>query len=107
MRTFQTVTSSNTTTPTAWLSLDTNIAVFNVGIRTEVTGTVNYDIECTMDDVFDPSVTPLVFDIPVAALIGATASQFAQFQIPVAAIRIQQNSGTGSIKLKTLQQGII
>lgn len=107
MKRYQSITSSNTTTPTAWLPVDNNIAVFNVALRTEVTGTINYDIEATMDDIFDSSVTPSAFDIPVAALVGATASQIASLTVPVRAIRIQQNSGTGSVILKALQQGII
>ena len=107
MKRYQSITSSNTTTPTAWLPVDNNIAVFNIGLRTGVTGTINYDIEGTMDDIYDSTVTPLAFQIPVAALVGATASQIAALTVPVRAIRIQQNSGTGSVVLKALQQGLI
>lgn len=89
-----------------WLPLDNDINVFNVTLTVVVTGTVASTIEGTLDDIQDPAVTPVAFSLPIAALVGLTATQLANLLVPVKAIRINQASGAGTTLLKSLQQGI-
>lgn len=90
-----------------WLPLDNNISVFSVGLFVDVTGTVAATIEGTLDDIQDPTVTPVAFSLPIAALVGLTADQVATLEMPVKALRINQASGAGTTALKALQQGVI
>lgn len=107
MKQTQTLSTPGGAATTRWLPLDNDIAVFNVGLFVDVTGTVSATIEGTLDDVQDPTVTPVAFSLPIAALVGLTADQVATLTMPVKAIRINQASGAGTILLKALQQGVI
>ena len=53
--------------------LDTYRNPFNVGIGVVVSGTVNYTIQHTFDDVFNPSVTPVWFSHPTLASLSANS----------------------------------
>lgn len=77
---------------------------FNIGIGVIVTGTVNYDIEHTFDNPNDPTVTPVWFDH--ATLVGDTANADGNYQYPVRAIRLVQNSGNGSVRAVLIQAGV-
>lgn len=90
-----------------WLPMDNSISVFNIGLFVDVTGTVAATIEGTLDDVQNPTVTPVAFSLPIAALVGLTADQVATLVMPVRAIRINQASGSGTTAVKALQQGLI
>ena len=92
---------------TRWLPLGNDVVNFLVGLSVEVTGTVSSTVEGTLDDIQDSTVTPVAFNLPIAALVGLTASQIGTLTMPVRAIRITQASGSGTTLLKSLQQGII
>lgn len=83
-----------------------NTAV-GVGFVCVVTGTVNYTVYHTYDNILDPAITPVWLPHGVSNMVAATSTQESNFVIPVAAMQIIQNSGTGSIKTTVLQQGII
>jgi hypothetical protein len=77
-----------------------------IAIQAVVSGTVNYTIQQTLDNVQDPSVTPTWFPSPVSALVGATANQQAPATFMPAAFRVTVNSGTGSVRVTILQAGL-
>jgi hypothetical protein len=59
-----------------------------------------------MDDIFDPTVTPVWLDTSLTNLVGATTSQIGEITIPCRAIRVNQTAGTGSSKLTVIQQSL-
>ena len=78
------------------------------GLRTVVTGTATYTIQCTLDDViasgFDPATARWE---PVAgALTNATTSLFSGFSGAVRGFRITISAGTGSVVAKIIQLGV-
>lgn len=77
---------------------------FNVGIGVVVSGTVNYTIQHTFDDVQNPDVTPVWFSHPT--LLNLTANADGNYAFPVAAIKVLVNSGAGSATATLLQAGV-
>lgn len=77
---------------------------FNVGIGVVVSGTVNYTIQHTFDDVLDPSVTPTWFSHPSLAALAANAD--GNYAFPVTAVKILVNSGSGTATATILQAGL-
>lgn len=75
-----------------------------ISLQAVVTGTVNYDIEQTLDD---PASSPTWFDHPDSNLVGATASKQGNYAFVPRAIRLTINSGSGSVTLTVIQAGII
>jgi hypothetical protein len=88
------------------IPLDQYISPFNVSLICDVTGTVNYTVQFTGDDVFaGTGVGPFTwFDHP--DITGSTADDTGTFISPVAATRIVTNSGTGSVVFQIRQAGI-
>lgn len=86
---------------TAWMPVDWRQSPFNASVSVVVTGTVNYDVEHTFSDVFDPAVTPTVFDH--ATLAAQTANGNSNYAFPIRAVRITVNSGTGTAALTWIQ----
>jgi hypothetical protein len=113
-RIVQTINSTNTgsisgTTITGGIPIPlnfNNVAV-GVGLVAEVTGTVNYTLYHTYDDVFNKLITPVWLPHGVANMVNATTTQESNFVIPVSACQLILNSGSGSINFVLLQQGII
>ena len=75
-------------------------------LQVVVTGTVNYTVQQTLDDIFDPTVTPVWFNHPDTNLVVAASSAQSNYAYIPAAVRITLNSGTGSVKLTAIQAGI-
>ena len=87
----------------AWIPIDRDVAAFAVGFGCPVTGTANYTIEYTFDDIFNPAVvSPTVFPHPIVA--AQTTNQPGNFAFPISAMRLTVNSGSGSVAL-TVHQG--
>lgn len=84
--------------------LDTYRNPFNVGIGVVVSGTVNYTIQHTFDDVQNASVTPVWFSHPSLAALAANAD--GNYAFPVRAIKILVNSGTGTATATIIQAGM-
>lgn len=89
--------------------LNMNNTSVGVGIVCIVTGTVNYSVEHTYDNVLDPALVSGATWLPhgVANMTGATTTQESNFVIPIAALRVTINSGGGSVKLIVTEQGIV
>jgi hypothetical protein len=77
---------------------------FNVGVGVVVSGTVNYTIQHTFDDVFDSTVTPTWFNHP--SLTAQAVSADGNYAFPIRAVKILVNSGTGSATATVIQAGI-
>lgn len=99
--------SGTTITGGTPIPLNFNNVAVGIGLVAEVTGTVNYTLYHTYDDIYDTTVTPVWLQHGVANMVGATSTQESNFVIPVAACQLILNSGTGSVNFVLLQQGII
>jgi hypothetical protein len=96
-----TTDASGGVTTSSILPLDYVQAPFAVGFGVVVTGTVSVTVQHTFDNVQDSTVTPTWFDhSSVAAKVANTDGNYA---FPVRAIRVKQNSGTGSTVTTVIQ----
>ena len=84
--------------------MNLNTSPFNVGIGVVVSGTVNFSIQHTFDDVFDSAVTPVWFTHP--SLTGLTVNTDGNYAFPVSAIKVLVNSGSGTATATLIQAGI-
>jgi hypothetical protein len=87
--------------------MNLNTSPFNVGFGVIVSGTVNFTVQHTFDDVFSPSFnagTATWFPHPTIA--GQAANADGTYAFPVTAIRLLVNSGGGTATLVLLQAGI-
>lgn len=78
-----------------------------VSLQANVTGTVNYTIQQTLDDVFDSTVTPTWFDHPDSNLVAQTVARQGNYAYIPRAVRVKLNSGTGTVQLIAVQAGIL
>lgn len=78
-----------------------------ISLQVNVTGTANFTVQQTLDDIFDPAVTPVWVDHPDTALVGATATAQGNYAYVPKATRIVLNSGNGSVKFDVVQAGLI
>lgn len=84
--------------------LDTYRNPFNIGIGVVVSGTVNYTIQHTFDDIQDPAVTPVWFNHPT--LVNLVANADGNYAFPVKAIKVLVNSGAGTATATLIQAGM-
>ena len=97
---------TNTTGSTPWFSLDLMRTPIVLGLQALVTGTVNYTVEMTNQDVNNlPSGTTYPTPFPSPDMAGLTASAQSQFTNPVPYFRLTINSGTGTVALTYSQAG--
>ena len=95
------VIAKSGTGQSAWIPMDYKQSPFNVGLGAVVSGTVTYQIEHTLDDPFDSSITPTAF--VHTSLVGKTANADGNYAFPLRAIRINNTAGTGTTTLTILQ----
>lgn len=81
---------------------DLHAQEFGIGIGCDVTGTINYTVQHTFDDVGD-STNLTWFDHDVIA--AKTGDEDGNYAFPVRGIRVKINSGTGSVKTTLIQAG--
>lgn len=95
---------------TAWVRLD-DYALGQVAIQVDVTGTVNYTIQSSLDDPNSPT-NPVLPQNMVwvstsdTAGVGATGSIQTNFAYAPTWVRALLNSGAGSISMTVLQLGV-
>lgn len=91
-----------------WVRLD-EWALPYVGIAVDVTGTVNYTVQYSLDDpngAVPVAVANMVWmSSSTAALVAATADQRATENVVATYARVLLNSGTGSLSATFLQAG--
>lgn len=79
---------------------------FNVSVDCRVTGTVDYDLQYTHDNVFAADWNEGTAEWRTHSTIdGLTADADGYIAFPVRAIRILLNSGTGSVECRATQAG--
>ena len=84
--------------------LDTYRNPFNVGLGIVVSGTVNYTIQHTFDDIFNSAITPVWFSHPTLASLAVNAD--GNYAFPVRGIKILVNSGAGTATATIIQSGM-
>ena len=97
------VLSSVTTSP--WIPLD----IYNTNSHTQIdvvfSATATAQVDYTMDDVFNPAVTPVAETVPLVASGSATSSN--DITKVVRAVRLNVTAYTsGTVTMKVLQQGL-
>lgn len=90
-----------------WVRFD-DFAPSNISVQCNVTGTVNYTVQSTLDDPDDP-ISPVAVGSVVwvnssdTAAVGATANIQTNFLFAPKFARIALNSGSGSVRATFLQ----
>lgn len=84
--------------------LDTFQNPFNIGMGIVVSGTVNYTIQHTFDDVFNPAVTPVWFSHPT--LNALTVNADGNYAFPIKGVKVLVNSGAGTATATIVQAGL-
>ena len=85
-----------------------DFAPSNISIQCNVTGTVNYTVQSTLDDPNSPT-NPVAeasmtwVDSSDSAVVGATATKQSNFLFAPAFVRVKLSSGTGSVSATFLQ----
>lgn len=103
-----TLTVNSTTTTSAPCPMDRYVNPFSVGLGLEVTGTGNWTVQHSFDPPFGASYNPATAVwFPHASLASVTANGDGNYAFGVRAIRLLQNSGSGSAKLQIVQSGAI
>lgn len=96
---------TNTVASTQWFMPSFHLTPFNLEIDVYVSGTINYNVEYTLDDYYTPVVPQ-----PVPAIVVVSTSQTATAQNtivkPIRGWRITINSGSGTLIVKSVQAGI-
>ncbi len=80
---------------------------FNVGIGVTVSGTVNYTVQHTFDNVFASDYnasTGTWFNH--SSLASKAANEDGNYAFPVTAIRVTVNSGSGTASMTIVQAGV-
>lgn len=76
-----------------------------VSLQLDITGTATCTVQQTLDNLWDPTITPTWFDYPDASLAGATADAQGNYAFIPFAVRLRQTAGNGSAKLAIIQAG--
>lgn len=83
-------------------------AVAPTTLQINVTGTVNYTVQSTLDDPGVVAWSDIVWvDSADAAVVGATANKMSSFAYVPKMTRVLLNSGSGTVKYTVLQAGSI
>ena len=98
---------TNTIGGSSWVRFD-DFAPSNISIQCNVTGTVNYTVQSTLDDPNDPFHPVAIGSITWVnssdtAVVGATATQQSNFLFAPKYARILLSSGTGTVTATFLQ----
>lgn len=92
----------------SWYAINEHTTPVNVGVGVVVSGTVNFTVEVTYDNVNSPytSTFPTVFS--VTALASKTANTDAIISTPFSAMRVTLNSNTnpGYVRMIAIQAGL-
>jgi hypothetical protein len=83
---------------------DLYISPFNVGFGVKVTGTVNYTIQHTFDDI-QTNLSPTWYSHPT--ITSKTDNQDGNYAFPVSGIKLLVNSGDGTAVLTVIQAGLV
>jgi hypothetical protein len=86
--------------------IDHYIAPTNVTLGATITGTVNYTVQYTFDDVFAVSYVPASGNwVDHPSLTAQTTSKDSNLAYPARGVRLVVNSGSGTVRLTIIQAG--
>lgn len=89
------------------IPLDVFISPFNSSLSVTVTGTVNYTVQYTFDNVQASTYVASSGNwVDHPSLTTQTATKDSNLAYPATAVRIVQNSGAGSVRFTVIQAGI-
>lgn len=98
---------------TRWLVDNMHLSPFALSIGTQVvSGSVTYTVEYTLDDpnnllnVSNPPPQNVPIPYPDQVVQGATVTTLTGRDTPVFAHRVTVNSGTGTLRIQSMQSGI-
>ncbi len=81
---------------------------FNVAIACVVSGTVNYTVQHTFDDIINLGAAGCTwFAHDNADLVAATTNQNDNYFLPCTASRVVVNSGSGTVTVTYIQAGTV
>jgi hypothetical protein len=86
--------------------LDQYVTQFNVSIAVEVTGTLNYVMQFTFDDIFGGAPGPFNWISSTVVVSATSANTNGTLISPVRAVRLLTNSGSGTGKMLVIQGGL-
>jgi len=79
---------------------------FNVALSVLVTGTVDYTVQYTFDNVFAKTYNPATGNwVDHPSLTAQTTTKDSNIAYPVQGIRIKCNSGAGTARFTVIQAG--
>lgn len=87
--------------------LDTLVNPFSVGVGVNIiSGGATYTVQHTFDDIYAgaPAAANWINHVYLA---GLTVSSDGNYAFPVRAIRLQVNSGTGTVRMAVGQSGLL
>lgn len=92
---------------TAWIPVDYKQNPFNIDVAVVLSNTPNltYKVEYTLDDIFNPAITPTAFSH--STLVGLTANGQAPITYNVRAIRLTITAWTSGTATMTALQGAV
>lgn len=88
----------------AWIPVDYTQNNFNLGVQVVVSGgaTLTWSVQLTMDDVFDPDVTPTATAAP-APLETGSGTEIGSVTVPCRAIRLNATVTSGTATMTIVQ----
>ena len=90
-----------------WVVVDYFEAPFDIGVQCVLTGSANYGVQVTLDDVFGGipyrTTNLTALPAPAANLATATTSQVGAITAPCRAVRLNITSGVGSLAMTVVQ----
>jgi hypothetical protein len=94
-----------------WVRMD-SWANAESALQVDVTGTVNYTVQTTMDDPNDPVSPVPVYSVkwvssPDTNVVGQSATKASSLSVTPTWVRVLLNSGTGSVALKIAQFNVV
>ena len=95
-------------TASAAIPVDYTQANFNLGISVISSGTNTWSVQMTMDDVFNPSVTPTWVAVPSASGLEAGSggtNEVGNVTCPCRAVRLNVSAWTSGSATMTVVQG--
>lgn len=99
------IVGTNGVGATPWQPVNRAIVAMNVGFGVVVSGTVNYTVQYTYDDVIaDASTVPTAWNL--SSLASKAVDTDGNIASPFFAWRLLVNSGTGTATITAIQAGI-
>lgn len=89
---------------TNWFNSDYYLNNNNLFVQVDITGTITYSLQTTMDDV-NTVASPMLTN-PVVAMTGAVTDQIALVTVAPRYSSIAVTAGTGSLVATFIQQGV-